>query len=92
MKIEVVYASPMDQRSVILHLPEGARAEAALRRSGLLDLFPEIAGFAIGIWGRAATLSDPLREGDRVEIYRPLAADPKEARLRRAARKAKKSG
>ncbi len=92
MKIEVVYALPMDQHSVMLDLPDGTSAEEALARSGLLKLFPEIAGYAIGTWGRAAKAGDRLRDGDRVEIYRPLVADPKEARRRRAAVKAKGPG
>jgi uncharacterized protein len=91
VKIEVVYARSMDQRSVVLDLPEGASAQTAIGKSGLLDVFPQIAASAIGIWGRAARLSDSLREGDRVEIYRPLEADPKQARLRRAAQGSRKS-
>ncbi|MFN0315041.1 MAG: RnfH family protein [Burkholderiales bacterium] len=91
MKINVIYALPMEQHSVVLDLPEGASAEDAISHSGLLDLFPEIAGYEAGIWGKPARLADFLREGDRVEIYRPLAADPKEARLRRVARTKKQS-
>ncbi len=92
MKVEVVYSLALDQHIVALDLPEGATAEDALRCSGLLDQFPEIVGHAMGIWGRAAKLSDPLRDQDRVEIYRPLVADPKEARRWRAAKKAGGAG
>ena len=58
----------------------------AIRASGLLERFSEIdiSTQSIGIWGRRCALDASVREGDRIEIYRPLAADPKEARRRRA--------
>ncbi|MSQ60850.1 MAG: RnfH family protein [Betaproteobacteria bacterium] len=92
MKIEVVYALPEVQHSLVLDLPEETTAGEALRRSALVELYPEIAQCALGIWGRVAQLNDLLRDGDRMEIYRPLAADPKEARMRRVVRKQKRSG
>lgn len=80
--------------AVEVALPGGATLLDALRASGVLARHPEIdlAAPAVGIWGRHAALDQPLRPHDRVEIYRPLAVDPKEARrLRyrqhRAARK-----
>jgi putative ubiquitin-RnfH superfamily antitoxin RatB of RatAB toxin-antitoxin module len=67
----------------------GSRALDAIRASGLLERFAEIdiSSQSVGIWGRRAGLDSVLCEGDRVEIYRPLALDPKEARRRRASRR-----
>jgi putative ubiquitin-RnfH superfamily antitoxin RatB of RatAB toxin-antitoxin module len=71
---------------VTIELPAGANALEAIRASGLLERFAEIdvSTQAIGVWGRACTLETRLRDGDRVEIYRPLAMDPNEARRLRA--------
>jgi putative ubiquitin-RnfH superfamily antitoxin RatB of RatAB toxin-antitoxin module len=89
MKVEVAYAKPEVQVIMPLELAEGATAEAAIRASGLLARFPEIdlAGNRIGIFGKPCGLDQVLRPGDRVEIYRPLIADPKEARRSRAIKK-----
>jgi uncharacterized protein len=86
MRIEVVYATPAGQDVVEVELAEGATVQDAVIASGLLARFPEIdlATVAVGIFGERATLDDPLEQDDRVEIYRPLLADPKEARRRRA--------
>ena len=67
----------------------GATALAAIRASGLLERFAEIdiSSQSIGVWGRVCALETRLHEGDRVEIYRPLVLDPKEARRQRARRK-----
>ena len=70
---------------VELDLDEAATAIDAVRASGLLERFPELgAGESIGIWGRAVAPDAALRDGDRVELYRPLAIDPQEARRLRA--------
>jgi hypothetical protein len=89
MRIEVAYAKPREQIIVALDVGEGTTAEAAIRQSGVLQRFPEIdlAQNKIGIFSKLCTLSQVLREGDRVEIYRPLLADPKEARRNRAAKR-----
>ncbi len=73
---------------VALELPEAATAIDAIRASGLLERFPEldVSVQAIGVWGRPCALDARLRDGDRVEIYRPLAMDPNEARRLRAQR------
>lgn len=86
LHVEVAYARPEAQPCVHLELPAGLAVRDAIRESGLLKRFPEIdlAVNKVGVYGRLCTLDDPLREGDRVEIYRPLMADPKEARRRRA--------
>ena len=70
-----------------LHLPPGSTVGEAIRACGLLARCPEIDldRNRVGIFGRLVQRDTPLRDGDRVEIYRPLNADPKEARRRRAA-------
>lgn len=86
--IEVAYARPDRQEILSLTVPEGTTALEAARRSGIVDRFPEIDldQSDMGIFSRV--LKDPaaevLRAGDRVEIYRPLNIDPKQARLNRA--------
>lgn len=81
MKVEVVRAGPREAHSVQLELPPGATVREALAACGLV-LNPE--DQAVGIFGNRVPPDHPLAEGDRVEIYRPLAVDPKEARRRRA--------
>lgn len=93
--VEVVFARPGEQALEQLQMPAGSTIEAAIRQSGFLERFPEIdlATNKIGIFGKASAPSVELRDGDRIEIYRPLIADPKEARKRRAAEgKAMKKG
>lgn len=85
--IEVAYALPGRQRVVRLPLERPISAEEAVRASGLLEEFPELAGqvLALGIYGRRVDGQQVLRAGDRVEIYRPLKVDPRDARRRAAA-------
>jgi putative ubiquitin-RnfH superfamily antitoxin RatB of RatAB toxin-antitoxin module len=86
MQIEVVYSPGAGVvKQVVLRLPTGSTVQEALQDSGLLQQFPELAlnSLAAGIWGRRIALSDMLRDRDRVEIYRPLQVDPKEARRQR---------
>jgi putative ubiquitin-RnfH superfamily antitoxin RatB of RatAB toxin-antitoxin module len=91
IKVEVAYALPTEQKIISLQVEEGTTAYEAVARSKIVDLFPQIDinSDSMGIFSRAIT--DPkveiLREGDRVEIYRPLIADPKEVRAKRAAQK-----
>lgn len=85
--VEVAYAERRRQRLVELRLPAGATAAEAVAAAGLEREFPE-ADFTscdLGIWGRPVERSQRLRDGDRVEIYRPLQMDPREARRRLAA-------
>ena len=86
--VEVAYATPEQQMIVALKMPEGTTVEQAINVSGLLDRFPEIdaADIKVGIFGNVCKLDQQLRQGDRVEIYRPLIHDPKEARRQRAAK------
>jgi putative ubiquitin-RnfH superfamily antitoxin RatB of RatAB toxin-antitoxin module len=74
---------------VNIEVESGSSVFDAIRASGLLERFAEIdvSTQSVGVWGQRCTLDTVLRAGDRVEIYRPLAIDPKEARRRRAARR-----
>lgn len=87
LHVEVAYARPDQQLIKKIEVPEGTTAEQAIRLSGILEKFPEIdlATTKVGIFSKAAKLDTVLREMDRVEIYRPLIADPKEVRKQRAA-------
>jgi putative ubiquitin-RnfH superfamily antitoxin RatB of RatAB toxin-antitoxin module len=80
--VEVVYCpSPGDIDRVTLSLPDGSRLQHAIEASGLPGRHGlELATVSVGIWGRKEPLDALLRERDRVEIYRPLQCDPKEAR------------
>jgi putative ubiquitin-RnfH superfamily antitoxin RatB of RatAB toxin-antitoxin module len=93
IQIEVVYGLPNRQELITLVVDEGATLEQGIIQSGILNTFEDIdlAINKVGIWNRAAKLSDKLRDLDRIEIYRPLIADPKEVRKRRA-EKAKEEG
>jgi putative ubiquitin-RnfH superfamily antitoxin RatB of RatAB toxin-antitoxin module len=84
--VEVCYAKPEVQAMVALTLPAGTTARQALEQSGLLQRFPEIqvASAVFGIQGKRVEPGRVLEEGDRLEILRPLTADPKETRRRRA--------
>jgi len=79
-------ARPGEAREVALALPGGACVLDAIRASGAMTGVDavDISTQAIGVWGRSVGLDAKLAEGDRVEIYRPLQMDPKEARRRRA--------
>jgi uncharacterized protein len=86
INIEVIYALPQEQQLLKLQLPEGSTVQDAIQLSGVLEKYPEIdiARNKLGIFGKLVKADAPLREKDRVEIYRPLIADPKEIRRKRA--------
>jgi len=86
MRVEVVYATPEAEDVTGLDLPDRATVADALAASGIARRHPGIDLSRLGIFGRRVTGDAPLAERDRVEIYRPLAVDPKEARRRRAGR------
>lgn len=95
INIEVAYATPAEQVILRLDAAVGTSVRRAIEKSGVLTRFPEIdlAVNKVGVFGKLATLDTHLTAGDRVEIYRPLIADPKESRKRRAAAgKAMKKG
>lgn len=89
--VEVAYALPEKQYSQRVTLEEGATVEEAIRASGLLTLRSDIdlTKNKVGIYSRPVKLADSVKDGDRVEIYRPLIADPKELRRQRAEKSAK---
>jgi len=86
INVEVVYALPEQQPLLTVQLAEGATVEDAIRASGVLDAHPEIdlARNKVGIFSKLVKLDESVRDRDRVEIYRPLIADPKEVRRKRA--------
>lgn len=85
--IEIAYALPSQQIILKLQVAEGTTAEQGVIASGIMQKFPEIdlSQNKIGIFGKLVKQDTLLREKDRVEIYRPLIADPKEVRKQRAA-------
>jgi hypothetical protein len=93
INIEVAYALPTKQTIVDVAIKEGTTVEDAIKASNILEQFPDIElnSTKVGIWSRVVKLRDTLIDGDRIEIYRPLIADPKEIRKRRA-EKAKEEG
>ncbi len=86
IKIEVAFALPNKQTLLALSVDNGATVEEGIKASPILSQYPQIdlAENKVGIWSRACKLTDSLKDGDRIEIYRPLIADPKEVRRRRA--------
>ena len=84
IEVEVVYARPDVQRRIALRVAAGACVGDAIRQSGILAEFPEIdlAQAKLGIYSRRVDPQAALRDGDRIEIYRPLAVDPKSQRRR----------
>ena len=84
LRVEVVYATPDQQEVVQVELAPGARVIDALEASALAQRYPVIDGHRVGIFGVEVSQQATLADGDRVEIYRPLAFDPKEARRARA--------
>lgn len=86
INVEVVYALPQEQALLKLQVPEGCTVGEAVRLSGVLERHPEIdlAKNKLGIYGKLSKPDAVLRDRDRIEIYRPLIADPKEVRRQRA--------
>jgi putative ubiquitin-RnfH superfamily antitoxin RatB of RatAB toxin-antitoxin module len=91
--IEVAYAMPDRQSLMTLSVSRNSTVQQVIDRSGILQQFAEIdlAVQKVGIWSRPVKLDDTVKAGDRIEIYRPLIADPKDLRRRRA-EKAKEEG
>lgn len=84
MRVEVVFALPDTQQCIVLDLPEGATVADAIAAAGI-----DAGAFDdehVGLWNRRVTRATVLREADRVELYRPITADPKQARRMRAER------
>ena len=91
--VEVAFALPTTATSLLVEVPVGTTAEQAVIKSGIIEKCPEIDAndLTLGIWNRTCKLNQEVKQGDRIEIYRPLIADPKDARRRRA-EKAKEEG
>ena len=91
MKIEVAYVGPEGQWLVTLDLPDGATALDAIDRSGLREKLPadRFEPLRLGVFSTPVEPSRALRDGDRVELYRPLQVDPKDARRARVAKKSR---
>lgn len=89
IRVQVCYARPDLQLVRELAVPQGTTLRSAIQQSGVLRDAPEIdlSVCRIGIYGKLKTLDTVLREHDRVEVYRPLMADPKESRRKRAVKK-----
>ena len=87
ISVEVIYALPDKQELLTVKLTEGATVRQAIESSGILQKYPEIdlAKNKLGVFAKLTKPDSVLRNRDRVEIYRPLVADPKEVRKQRAA-------
>lgn len=85
IECEVAYAPADRQHVVTVRLPDGATALDALHASGLLEQFPQLdaRSVALGVFGTVVSREHPLKSGDRLEIYRPLQVEPREARRAR---------
>jgi putative ubiquitin-RnfH superfamily antitoxin RatB of RatAB toxin-antitoxin module len=84
MNIGVCYADADRQLWLRMEVPDGSSVEQAIQRSGILQRFPEVdlTTQKVGIFGKLVKLDAPIKEGDRIEIYRPIIADPKTVRRR----------
>lgn len=85
----VCYATPEKQVQIALSVEESSTVELAIRRSKIVEQFPEIkfATIKVGIFSQPVKLDSNLQAGDRIEIYRPLTIDPKELRRLKAREK-----
>jgi putative ubiquitin-RnfH superfamily antitoxin RatB of RatAB toxin-antitoxin module len=90
IEVEVAYALPNRQEIIVVAMEAGSSMLAAIERSCILQIFPEIdlSRQKIGVFSQPRLLTDIVCAGDRIEIYRPLAMDPKEARRLRVRKKA----
>ena len=86
IEVEVVYALPQSQTAVTLTVPAGTTVREAIARSGIAAKHPEVdlEAVTVGIYGQRVAVTTVLIDHDRIELYRPLIADPKQARRRRA--------
>jgi len=84
MNIGVTYVTPVHKVWLKMEMPDNCTVQQAIERSGILEQFPEIdlENQKVGIFGRISKLDKRLEEGDRVEIYRPITADPDQVERR----------
>ena len=93
IEVEVIYALPQQQRLLSVRLPAGAKVADAVQQSGILQQHPDLLDEPlpwfrrVGVFGKQCEASHKLQAGDRVEIYRSLLIDPKQARRQRASAK-----
>lgn len=93
LAVTVVYCAPGVQDIVDLRMPAGSTVRSAVEAAGMFERHPGLAeALDVGIWGRPCSQDEALRTGDRVEIYRPLQVDPKEARRVRARVRRRRAG
>lgn len=86
IKIEVCYALEKEQWLIPLEVPQGSTVIRAIMASGILEKYPDVELSNVGIFSKKVSLNHQVKLGDRIEIYRPLALTPNEARLLRAKR------
>jgi putative ubiquitin-RnfH superfamily antitoxin RatB of RatAB toxin-antitoxin module len=93
INVDVVFALPTTATCLSIEVAQGTTVEQAVIQSGIIDKCPEIdvTALTLGVWNRTVKPTQVLKDGDRIEIYRPLIADPKDARRKRA-EKAKEEG
>lgn len=86
INVEIAYAKPEKQTLLSISIEQNCTVSEAILQSGILSEFPEIDlnTIKVGIFAKPCPLNQPVQEGDRVEIYRPLTNDPKEMRRSRA--------
>ena len=89
LTIEIIYALPEEQNLKVISVSDGTNVKEAIEASGLLEIYPEIDldKTKVGIFSKVTKLDELLRDGDRIEIYRPLIADPKEMQRKKALQK-----
>lgn len=95
MKVEVIYALPNEQRSFFIETENSMTVKQAIEQSSILQSYPELQNLddlQIGIYGQIVDLQHFVKDKDRVEIYRDLIIDPKQARMLRADQKRKREG
>jgi putative ubiquitin-RnfH superfamily antitoxin RatB of RatAB toxin-antitoxin module len=87
LTVEVIFATPEEQKLLVVQVPEASSIEQCIQLSGVLDHYPEIdlSIMKVGLFSQIKPLDHTVIDGDRIEIYRPLIADPKEVRRKRAA-------
>ncbi|KJY80375.1 RnfH family protein [Vibrio nigripulchritudo] len=92
--VEVVYALPLEQRVITLAVEAEMTVKEIIEQSGVMDIYPEIdlAKNKVGVFSRNVKLDSTVMDKDRIEIYRPLLADPKEIRRKRAEQAKQEAG
>ena len=87
IQVEVIYALPEEQNLLTVDVDDGIEVQQVILESGVLEQYPELdlSAMKVGLFGKMTTLKQKVRDKDRIEIYRPLIADPKEVRKKRAA-------